>query len=336
MEWKFATTLIGSLPYANEKEAVDTIMEKKLDIPIWPQLPAKGFKESMYYQTGEKLPGLRTNGDKLTVDLSNYDPEAVFMAIMSDDADYFQYSDDIFFGFHEFMKRDTSNYMAVKGHVTGPISEGLQITDITSRSVIYDESYSEIVRHTVNLSARWQCSKLKERNPNVVIFFDEPSLSMLGTPFMSVSNEDAKRYINESLENLDCHKAIHCCGNTNWELILQCNIDILSFDAYQYSENVIMFSKELSEFYARGGNVAWGIVPTSDENIEKESVESLFDMMEKIFDKLESKGIDRKLAASRSMLTPQCGLGTTSQKNAEKAIDILIELSSKLKKKYGF
>lgn len=336
MEWKFATTLIGSLPHDNAKDAVDLVIEKKIDAPIWPQLPAKGYVESMYYQTGEKLPGLKATGGKLTVDLSNYDPEAAYMAIMSDDKDYFQYSDDIFFGFHEFMKRDLSGYVAVKGHVTGPISEGLQVTDLTSRAVVYDETYWEIVRHTVNLSAKWQCAKLKEKNPNVILFFDEPSLSMLGTPFVSISNEDAKNWINESLEGLDCHKAIHCCGNTNWELVLSTNIDILSFDAYQYSDNVIAYSKELSEFYSRGGSIAWGIVPTADENIMKESAESLFAKMEAIFDKLESKGIGRKLATSRSLITPQCGMGTTSIQCAEKALDMCVSLSSMLKKKYGY
>lgn len=336
MEWKFATTLIGSLPNDDEKEAVDLIFGKNIDIPIWPQLPAKGFSESMYYQTGEKLPGLKTAGGKLTVDLSNYDPEAVYTAIMSDDKEYFQYPDDIFYGFHEFMRRDCSEFVAVKGHVTGCISEGLQITDLTSRAVVYDETYWEIVRHTVNLSAKWQCSKLKEKNPNVILFFDEPSLTMLGTPFVSISNDDAKRWINESLDEVNCHRAIHCCGNTNWEMVLGCDIDILSFDAYQYSDNLIAYSKELSEFYAKGGSIAWGIVPTSDENILRESAESLFGTMEAIFDKLESKGIGRELAASRSLLTPQCGLGTTSKDCAEKALDMLTSLSSMLRKKYGY
>lgn len=258
------------------------------------------------------------------------------MAIMSDDSDYFEYGNESFSGFHELMKRDLSKSVAIKGQVTGPISEGLQVLDISGRSVIYDESYSEIVRHAVNLSAKWQSKKLSEKNKNVIMFFDEPSMTMLGTPFVSISNADALAWVNESMDGVDCFKAIHCCGNTNWETVLSSNIDILSFDAYQFSDNVIMFSEELKAFFARGGALAWGIVPTSDDDIEKESADSLFARMEENLDKLEKKGIDRNLVAKRSILTPQCGLGTTSENNAEKALDMLCELSQKLKKKYGY
>ena len=335
MDWNFATTLIGSQPYKNSVEAIDKTLDGRVSCPSWPQLPARGYKEGMYVQTGAHLPGLKIEGDKAMVDLNDYDPTEAYMAILNEDVDYFVYPPDLYAGFFELLERDVRYFQAVKGQVTGPISEGLQILDAGDRPVIYDESYGEIVRKTVNMSAKWQAKRLSSMNSNVIIFFDEPSLSMLGTPFASISDEQAKDWINEALEGVDCYRGVHCCGNTNWPLILSTNIDILSLDAYQYADNLIMFPDELTEFYEKGGAVAWGIVPSSDENIEKETVESLVARMESVFDKMEEKGINRQKAAVQSLITPQCGLGLVAEENVDKVLDLLKGVSDTLKQRYG-
>ena len=138
------------------------------------------------------------------------------------------------------------------------------------------------------------------------------------------------------MDGVDCYRGIHCCGNTNWPLLLRTNIDILSIDAYQYGENLIMFPDELTEFYGRGGAVAWGIVPSGDDYIEVETVESLVDRMESIFDKMEEKGINRQKAAAQSLITPQCGLGLVDTANVDKVLDLLQGVSNALNERYGF
>ena len=335
MDWNFATTFIGSLPYKNCVEALDKTLDGRLSCPSWPQLPARGYKEGMYIQTDAHLPGLKIEGDKPIVDLSDYDPTDIYTAILTEDVDYFVYPTDLYSGFFELLERDVSSFQAVKGQVTGPISEGLQILDANDRPVIYDEAYGEIVRKTVNMSAKWQAKRLSSMNSNVIVFFDEPSLSMLGTPFASISDEEAMNWINEALDGVDCYRGVHCCGNTNWSMLLKTNIDILSIDAYQYGENLVMFPDELTEFYEKGGAVAWGIIPSSDESIEAETVETLVARMESIFDKMEEKGISRQMAASRSLITPQCGLGLVDPENVDKVLDLLKGVSEALKERYG-
>lgn len=334
MDWNFTTTLIGSLPYVNPIDAVEKILDGRISCPSWPQLTAKGYKESMYVQTGAHLPGLKIDGDKPTVDLDNYDPTEAYEAILGENVDYYIYPPDLYSGFYELLDKDLSQYVAVKGQVTGPISEGLQILNQEDRPVIYDESYGEIVRKTVNMSAKWQARRLSAMNSNVIIFFDEPSLSMLGTPFASISDDDAKAWINEAMDGVDCYRGIHCCGNTNWAMLLSTDIDILSIDAYQYGENLIMFPDELTDFFARGGAVAWGIIPSGDEAIEAETVESLVAKLESLFDKMEEKGINRQTAAMQSLITPQCGLGLVQPENVEKVFDLLNGVSSEMKKRY--
>ena len=336
MDWNFATTLIGSLPFANSIDSVDITLDGRVACPSWPQLPTRGINESMYVQTGAYLPGLKIDGDKIIVDLNDYDPTEAYTAILSDDIDHFIHPPELYEGMYEFLNRDLSKYDAVKGQVTGPISEGLQILDKNSRPVIYDESYSEIVRKTVNMMAKWQARRLSMSNNNVIIFFDEPSLSILGTPFASISDDQARAWINESMDGVDAFRGIHCCGNTNWAMILSTDIDILSFDAYNYGDNLLMYPDELTDFLSKGKCIAWGIIPNSDDSVSKETVDTIVARLESLFDKMEEKCINRKKVAHQAMITPQCGLSGLTEENAKKVFDLLDGVSKEMKRRYGF
>lgn len=336
MEWKFATTLIGSQPYTNAVDAVAKTLDGRITCPSWPQLPSKGINESMYMQTGCHLPGLKVVDDKIFVDLNDYDPTEIYMAILENDVDYFVHPPNTFEGLYQFLENDVSSFTAVKGQVTGPISEGLQILDSESRPVIYDESYSEIVRKTINMMAKWQARRLSMANSKVMIFFDEPSLSILGTPFASISDEQAKAWINEALEDVDAYRGVHCCGNTNWEMILSTNIDILSFDAYLYGNNITMYPEALTKYISKGAAIAWGIIPNDNVSVDIETVDSLVERFEGLFDRLEEKGINRQKAAEQSIITPQCGLNGMSQENVDKVFDLMKGVSDEMRRRYGF
>ncbi len=336
MEWKFATTLIGSLPYNNPVDAIDVLMESQVSCPSWPQLPARGISESMYAQTGCRLPGLKIEGDKMYVDLDDFDPTDIYTAILSDDTDYFSHPPESFKGLYEFLSRDLSSFISIKGQVTGPISEGLQILDKKGRPVIYDESYSEIVRKTVNMMAKWQARRLRMCNENAILFFDEPSLSMLGTPFASISDEQAEQWINEAMDGVDCYRGIHCCGNTNWTMVLNTHIDILSFDAYQYGDNLLMYPEDLDRFISRGGSIAWGIIPNTEDALNKESVESLVQKLDSFLDKMETKGMNRQKIAEQSLISPQCGLSGLSPEHIDKVFALLKGVSDIMRKRYRF
>ena len=333
MDWNFATTLIGSLPYSSAEEGVDRIIEGDVTCPSWPQLSGRGYTESMYLQTGEHLPGLQISDDKMAVDLNDYDPTEAYMAILGEDIDYFRASEEHNAGLFELLKRDLAQCMAVKGQVTGPISEGLQVQDVTGRSVIYDESYNEIVRKTVNMSAKWQVRELKKLNDNVIMFFDEPSLSLLGTPFASISAEEAVKWIDESIEGVDAFTAIHCCGNTDWPMVLRTGIDILNFDAYAYGKALVLYPEEISAFLERGGALAWGIVP-NNEVARDETPESLADKIDGYIDTLVSKGVDRELLMKRSLITPQCGLGGADEELVRPILALLKGTSDELKRRH--
>ncbi|MCL1904626.1 MAG: hypothetical protein FWG19_00695 [Methanomassiliicoccaceae archaeon] len=337
MDRYFETTLIGSLPFDDPAYAIDRILDSGVTYPAWPQLPALGYSESMYVQTGCNLPNIEIDlsEKKITVDIPAHDPYLMYEAIVSENIDYFKHPQKYHKGFYEFLSRDLSGLKGLKGQVTGPVSEGLQILDKEGRSVLYDDSYAELVRHGVNMTAKWQLNELRKHNKNVIMFFDEPSLTLLGTPFASVSREQAWDILDGAMEGLDCEKAIHCCGNTDWSVVLNTELDILSFDAYAYGHTIAMFPEEISAFLEKGGTLAWGIIPSGDDLIETENVDGLVKKFKEDIGALVKKGMDEDLIIRRSMVTPQCGLGGMDPKNVDKAFDLLFRVAEKMKEHYG-
>ena len=51
-------TGIGSTPHTDPATAVDFVLETFSDIPHWPQLPRRVFRENMYVQYSEHVPGV--------------------------------------------------------------------------------------------------------------------------------------------------------------------------------------------------------------------------------------------------------------------------------------
>ena len=338
VDWNCAPSCIGSLPHTEPAKAVDFVLEKLTSIPFWPQLPRTGFRENMYIQFAQYLPGAKVDEvkKKVNVDLTDYDPEDIYTRIIADDVDSFSLSRDSFSGFHEFMGRELSpTVKAVKGQVTGPVSLGLQMTDQNDKPIIYDETYSEIVRKSLNLMARWQERELRKKRPDTIMFIDEPYLSIIGTPFASVSQADVVRWIDEVTVGLEGKKGIHCCANTDWPFVMGMNIDILSFDAYDYGYTIALYPDEVEAFLKKGGSLAWGIAPNNEETIRKESVTSLCKHIEKVFKALEEKGVNLDLLLKRSILTPQCGLNGLDEATASTVMDLLLGVSKELRARHS-
>jgi hypothetical protein len=107
-------------------------------------------------------------------------------------------------------------------------------------------------------------------------------------------------------------------------------VDIISFDAFQYGETIAMYAEAVKAYLARGGALAWGIVPTSTL-IREQTVEGLALRLEGMMDHLTSKGIEKRLLADQALLTPSCGTGSLKPEEAELVYDRLAALSAFMK-----
>jgi hypothetical protein len=92
------------------------------------------------------------------------------------------------------MKLDKMAPHAVKGHVTGPVSWGLTVTDETGKGIIYDETMGDVVPKFLRLKSSWQEQALSKLNRNTIIFVDEPYMTAFGSIAMQLSREQVIRH----------------------------------------------------------------------------------------------------------------------------------------------
>jgi methionine synthase II (cobalamin-independent) len=326
------------MPFTDPVKAIDVVLSRLREVPCWPQLPDRGFQENMYAQYAAHLPGAVVDREnkRVTVDLGNYDPEDFYNRIINEDVDSFAYPEDSFSGFFELMKRSMpAGTRAIKGQVTGPISAGLQTVDQNGRPAIYDEAYGEIIRRNLNMCIKWQERQLAKLSDEVIIFLDEPSLSLIGTPFASVSQDNVVSWIDEVFDGVKAKRGLHCCGNTDWPMVLSTSVDILSFDAYNYAFSVSLYPAQLRQFLERGGTLSWGLVPNMEHLLDKETVATLLARFDSTLKELKAKGLNPDMLLEQSLITPQCGLGGLSEKDCVRVLDQLVQVSEAIRSEHG-
>jgi hypothetical protein len=185
------------------------------------------------------------------------------------------------------------------------------------------------------MKARWLLRKFKFLGCDQICFIDEPILSGFGSStYVSVQRSDVVNYLKEVIEAIhkeDGLAGIHCCGNTEWTILIDAGVDIISFDAYEFGETISYYSDNVKTFLEKGGVLAWGIVPTS-EKINQENPESLIKKLNTLVENMANKGIDKNLLWERCLLTPSCGTGSLPVELSEKIFHRLSEVSKLLQK----
>ncbi len=331
-------TAIGSMPHTDPQEACRIVLRYLPEIPAWPQLPRRSPLEQMHLQFSEGFPGAIIRDGNLII-LRNLFEEQVpeFLEEEREIGVSPQHAAGLF----SFLSSSFPSFpLALKGQMTGPLTFCLAAKDEKGRSIICDEEMAEAAVRLLRGKARWQERKLSEAiSKEIIIFLDEPSLSSLGSPFApAVPDERIRAMLEGVLSALSPYtlKGIHCCGNADWELLLSLPLDILSFDAYNFSDSLLFHKRKLCEFVRRGGILAWGIVPTDEERLEREGEEELERRLWDEMRSLASEGLGVEEIFARSLLTPSCGLGYLSCEGALRALELLSGLSRRMRRKFAF
>jgi hypothetical protein len=223
----------------------------------------------------------------------------------------------------------------IKGQVTGPISFGLKVVDQNLRPILYDDTLRDVLVKHVSRQAQWQENFLGELG-TPLIFVDEPSLSLIGASVVALNRDEVIRDLEEVFTAIRGLKGTHCCGNTDWSMLLETSVDLISFDAYNYAENLALFANDVKRFLDRGGILAWGIVPTVAEQIVSETEASLVARLDDAIGLLVKKGIDRDWLYAQALITPACGLGTLSIPLAERAFALTRGVSERIRDREKF
>ncbi len=336
-------TAIGSFPHRDPEPACELILKHMPEIPIWPQLPNADFREQMEIQYSEGMPCVvvdeakeriyfETGGDPTS------DLEKFYENVLTENLDYFRISPDYSRGIYHMEKvlsgMDRSSIRFFKCHVTGPLTFGLSKTDEQKRSIYYNEIFRDVVVKGIAMKARWLVNKFKPLGCPQICFVDEPIFSAFGSStYVGVQRSDVISCLGEVIEAIHKEGALagtHCCGNTDWTILIDAGADIMSFDAYAYGETIGYYADRVNAFLVKGGVLAWGIVPTS-EKIKEETPESLVKKLEGLGENLASKGVDKNLMREQCLITPSCGTGSLSVELANEIFQQLSGVSALLR-----
>jgi hypothetical protein len=328
-----ATTGIGSLPDTSAAKACSKILSFGLTAPFWPQLPKRDFLELMTVQFSEGFPCLVIDKTKRKIwchidNTKSSKMQEFYDKLVKNSPEEFAISEEYAPGLHSFLRMAPAKSDFVKGHLTGPLTFSLGISDQNGTPIYYDRELREAAVHLLMQKALFEIELLRKLSPNVIIFIDEPILAAYGSSaYVGVSEEDVISCESElvsAIKNSRAYCGLHCCGNTDWSLVIRTGVDIVSFDAYSYAHTVALYADSVSAFLDRGGYLAWGIVPTTQE-VSAETANSLAKRLSEGFSMLSSKGIKRETLQERAILTPSCGAGLLSEPLSLRVLQLLTE-----------
>jgi methionine synthase II (cobalamin-independent) len=336
------TTGIGSLPHESAGMAVDFVLNCGIDIPFWPQLPKRDWRERMVPQYAEGLPGVIWNEEKKSVyvDTGGDFPNLLgefFEKALGGDVDSFALSETVAAGYHAFIRGLESggkHYPVLKGQITGPVTFTLDIKDLDKRSIFYNGDLREAAVRLLMAKAVTQINALKKHADQVLIFLDEPILESYGKAgFEGLSHNEVVAVLKTVIDGLreaGAATGVHVCGNTEWSMIAKAKPDIINFDSFGYGDKISLYPDEMGKYLSNGGLLAWGAVPTFDA-ITFADAEMCRERLTEYFGNLKDR-LDDKAAGGRKapfLITPSCGLGSRNIEEAEKAFQLLSELKER-------
>ncbi|MGD2295472.1 MAG: hypothetical protein PVF22_06515 [Candidatus Aminicenantes bacterium] len=340
---KYLATGIGSFPHLDTERVCDLILSSLPEIPLWPQLSKADYREQMEIQYSEGFPCVKLDEAKqrMFFDTSG-DPtgelEKFYENVVTENFDYFLISKEFGRGIYAMAEKLSTlkppSILYFKNHVTGPFTFGLTIVDEDKRAIYYNEVFRDVIVKGITMKARWLLNKFNAFGYKQICFIDEPILSAFGSStYVSIQKTEVAELLNEVVEAVRQEGALvgtHCCGNTEWPILIDAGVDIISFDAYEFGDTIAYYPKQVKDFLEKGGVLAWGIVPTSDKIVE-ESPESLRKKLEIHIDNLAGKGIDKELIQKQCLITPSCGTGSLTVEYSEKIFQELTRLSKLLR-----
>jgi hypothetical protein len=338
-------TAVGSMPHTDPDSAVDLIINSLHKAPHAPQLSVADVREQMWLQYTEGLPRFRvdlenqrgyfdTSGDSLR-DVEEFYSRYLEITDGSSAAPYAigpDYGRSIL-RFLDRLRSDGKIRPFVKVQVAGPLSFALTLNDETGKPIFYHPVFRDVAIKSMGLKAMWLLEQFQPYAENIIVFFDEPSLSAYGSSaLLGVSHSDVVESLRDVISMVLQRggiPGIHCCGNTDWGLMMETDTRVINFDAIDYIESMVIYARELSDWLARGGVLAWGAVPNSDR-VERETAHDVIERIADGMNRLEKAGVDRALLRRSTIVTPACGCSGITGAQTEMIYHILKEIEEGL------
>jgi methionine synthase II (cobalamin-independent) len=318
------TTGIGSLPHSQLELALQLALQ--VDIPYVPQLPTGHPGEFMIPEALEGLPGLTVDSEgTCTIRLAKWEAEQgafgarLEAALGAGDTSAFEPSPEACRAWKPFLWEVEHRKLALaKAQLAGPATvrwvaksdRGVPVSQIPA----LDQQVLRLVLAKLLARAR----ALRRAGATPLIFIDEPGLYALerNNPRHLVALQELKLLVL-ALQREGAIVGLHCCSNTEWGLLLDLGLDVLSVDARLSLDALLDEAPALASFLGEGGWLSLGVIPTDVD--ASYDVQVLVDAVDTSL--RAALGSRARTARSQALLTPACGLAMRSPVEAERTFE---------------
>ncbi len=338
------TTAVGSMPHLNPQEAVDLILGSLQNAPHAPQLSRSDPREQMWIQFSENLPRFKVDVQNLsyffdTSGAPESDVETFYSSYLEvmdgASADDFMVTPEYGRGIHVLLERlalSGEKRKFIKVQVTGPLSFALTVTDENRKPIFYHPLFKDVAVKAMGLKAIWLIEQFSPYADKIIVFLDEPSLSAYGSSaFLGVSASDVIEALDDVISMVSSRgalTAVHCCGNTDWGLLMDTSVRSINFDAVDFMDTMAIYPYKLNEFLSKGGALAWGAVANTPL-VMQENADTVIQRIRNGVELLVSKGVSRNLLTEKLMITPACGCAGLKVSETEQVYRIMKDLDSR-------
>ncbi|NNJ08811.1 hypothetical protein EKD04_000540 [Chloroflexales bacterium ZM16-3] len=334
--------LRGGLPHATAHDAVALVATVTPDIPAWPAVPERSFRETPMAQAAAGFPGLTIDPAYERISVNHAAAEIgldhLGLAYLRSEPGAGALPADHAAGLGELLRLVGHGHraLALKGEVRGPVSLSLQLTDEDDRPLAYDPALREALLHHLSLRVAWHYEQLSTYTDSVIFCLDEPFLDALSLPLCPIDRDEGIDMIDRLLDTMSGCRGICVGPGVDWEALLMTSVDLVMFDAYDHMAELTQSAGLVSQFFDRGGFLGWGVVPVDPGALALERADALVQRIERAAEQIASAGdVSRQSILEASLITSSGDLASLPVDVAEGTLGMCAAVSQLLREAHG-
>ncbi len=307
-------TGIGSLPFADARDAAALVLRTQPDLPAIPQLASP--REGVVAQWAVALPEVTIAPDgSLIVDLARVGEPIV--------AEFTEESHAGLLGFLDVAATTETPLQRVKAQVVGPLTLGVALVQAGMAPAVAFERSLETVESWIGALEALLARRV--RGARTLLFLDEPALVLWSREEGPIERESAIDVLSSALAASSAETGVHVCGDGDIRLAFEAGPTVLGVPV---SGRLVDEVGTLVRHLDADGWIAWGAVPT--DRPVGESADPLWRELVGVWCELTRRGCEPLRIRSQAIVTPACGLVNHGHSQAEHALRLASELAERV------
>ncbi|MHB8874055.1 MAG: uroporphyrinogen decarboxylase/cobalamine-independent methonine synthase family protein [Myxococcaceae bacterium] len=321
-----ATTGIGSLPHTQQELALQ--MALQLDVPYLPQLPSGNPSEFMIPSALDGLPGLSFDGEGMCkVDLGAWGASreafgmSIEVALQSGELGPFEPTAQACRSWKPFLWEVEHRKLAfAKVQLAGPGTVRWVTKTSEGGPASEHGGLDQQIFRLLLAKALAMVKAVRKAGATPILYLDEPGMFGFerANPRHLMLLQELK-LLAMAAQREGALVGVHCCSNTEWGLLLELGLDLLSIDVRLSLDAVLEERAAFARFMASGATLSLGIIPTDLKSSYE--VNELVESVEASLRATLPRGTSFGAVVSRMPLTPACGLAMRSVLDAERIFE---------------